>query len=195
MMNYIWAGMIILSLVFSLITGRGPELSRAVTEGADEAVGLLIGIVGIMCFWSGLMEIAKRSGMCDLLAKLFAPILKFLFPDIDSDSPSMKYMSLNISANLLGLGSAATPFGLKAMEELQKINPIHDRASDNMLLFVVMNTASLQLIPTTISAYRSNYGSTSPFDILPCVWVSSVCALGVGLVVAKVFSHSKSGER
>lgn len=188
MMNYIWAGMIILSLVFSLITGSGAELSQAVVEGADEAVGLLLGIVGIMCFWSGLMEIAKRSGICDLLAKFFSPVLRFLFPHIDSTSPAMKYISLNISANLLGLGNAATPFGLKAMEELQRINPIRDRASDSMLLFVVMNTASIQLIPTTISAYRANYGSVTPFDILPCVWISSVCALGVGIMVAKVLS-------
>lgn len=115
MMNYIWAGMIILSLVFSLITGSGAELSQAVVEGADEAVGLLLGIVGIMCFWSGLMEIAKRSGICDLLAKFFSPVLRFLFPHIDSTSPAMKYISLNISANLLGLGNAATPFGLKAV--------------------------------------------------------------------------------
>ncbi len=188
MMNYIWPAMMFISLVFAIFTGRVQELSTAVLEGAGDAVELLISILGIMCFWQGMMEIATRSGLTDLLAKFFSPVLRLLFRDVPKDSNAMRYISLNISANLLGLGNAATPFGLKAMEELQKVNPHKDTASDSMLLFVVMNTASLQLFPTTLAAYRSTYGSRNPFDILPCVWVASIAALTVGITIAKLFS-------
>ncbi len=186
-MNYIWSAMMFISLASAIITGRVQELSAAVLEGATDAVNLLISILGIMCFWQGMMEIANRAGLTDFLAKLFSPVLRLLFRDVPKDSPAMQYISLNISANLLGLGNAATPFGLKAMQELQKVNPHKDTASDSMLLFVVMNTASLQLFPTTLAAYRATYGSRNPFDILPCVWVASIAALTVGITVSKLF--------
>lgn len=187
MMNYIWAGMMVLSLVFALITGNTKALSDAVLSGADDAVQLLLGILGIMCFWSGLMEIAKRAGLTDLLARFFSPLLRPLFPDVPKDSEAMRYMSLNISANLLGLGNAATPFGIEAMKELQKLNPIRDRATDAQLMFVVLNTASLQLLPTTLCAYRASFGSEKPFEIIHCIWITSVIALTVGITVAKIF--------
>lgn len=186
MMNYIWAGMIFISLVVGVFTGNTKAVSEAVLSGATEAVELLIGILGIMCFWSGLMEIAKRAGLTDMLARVFSPILRPLFPSVPKDSEAMRYMSLNISANLLGLGNAATPFGLEAMKELQRLNPKRDRATDAQLLFVVLNTASLQLLPTTLCAYRSTYGSERPFEIIHCVWITSVAALVVGVSVAKV---------
>lgn len=191
MMNYIWAGLMSLSLVFAVATGRVEALSASVLEGATDAVDLLISILGIMCFWSGMMEIAKRAGLTDMLAKAFSPVLGLLFRDVPKESPAMRYISLNISANLLGLGNAATPFGLAAMKELNKLNPTQDRASDSMLLFVVMNTASIQLFPTTVAAYRGAYGSEDPFDILPCVWITSAVALGVGITVAKVLCGGK----
>lgn len=187
-MNYIWAGMMIISLLCALLTGRGEVLSAGLVEGAGESVELLLSILGIMCFWSGMMEIGRRSGLTDMLARLFSPILSLLFPKVPRDSTAMKYMSLNISANLLGLGSAATPFGLKAIKELHRLGGERDEATDSMLLFVVMNTASIQLFPTTLGAYRATYGSEAPFDILPSVWVSSLAALMVGVTVAKVFS-------
>ncbi len=195
MMNYIWAGMIFLSLVFSFITGSTKQVSDALLAGASDAVELLIGILGIMCFWSGLMEIAKRAKLTDMLAKLFSPVLSPLFPDVPKNSEAMRYISLNISANLLGLGNAATPFGLEAMKELQKINPIRDRASDSQLLFVVLNTASIQLLPTTLGAYRATYGSEKPFEIIHCVWITSVVALAVGIIVAKVFCSGGDKKR
>ena len=191
MMNYIWAGMIILSLVFSLFSGNVQTLSNALTQGANSAVEMTLGILGIMCFWSGIMEIGKRSGVTLALSKLLRPVLKVVFPDIDAESEAMSYISLNVSANLLGLGNAATPFGLKAMKELKKLSKDGDRATDSMLVFVVMNTASVQLLPTTIAAYRGQYGSENPFDILPCVWVTSLVALWVGIGVAKLFSDKK----
>ncbi len=191
MMNYIWAGMIFLSLLVGVLTGNTKEVSQALVSGAGDAVELLLGILGVMCFWSGLMEIAKRAKLTDLLARLFAPLLRPLFPQVRADSEAMRYISLNISANLLGLGNAATPFGLEAMKELQKINPIRDRASDSQLVFVVLNTASLQLLPATLCAYRATYGSEKPFEIIHCVWITSVVALTAGLVVAKALCIGK----
>ncbi len=161
-------------------------------EGATDAVNLLVSILGIMCFWQGMMEIANRSGITNLLSRLFSPLLRLLFRGLPKDSPAMHYISLNISANLLGLGNAATPFGLAAMKELQKLNTCKDTASDYMLIFVVMNTASLQLLPTTLAAYRKTYGSKSPLDILPCVWVASIAALVAGVTIAKLFAENRN---
>ena len=186
MMNYVWVGMIVLSVVVGICRGDYSALAGSVMNGAAQAVELLVSVLGIICFWSGIMEIAKESGLNDKLAKIFSPVLRLLFRNIPRDSEAMKYMSLNISANLLGLGNAATPFGIAAMQELKKLSDKGETASDSMVLFVVMNTASLQLIPTTLAAYRSTYGSKSPFDILPAVWVTSIMALAVGLTVAKL---------
>lgn len=191
MMNWIWAGMIVLSLIFSVVTGNTKAVSESLVSGAGEAVELLLSILGILCFWSGIMEIAKRAKITDTLAKVFAPLLSPLYSDVDKNSEAMHYISLNISANLLGLGNAATPFGLQAMKELQKFNPVRDRASDSQLIFVVMNTASLQLIPTTLCAYRASFGSEKPFEVIPCVWLCSAVALFVGITVAKVLCTDK----
>ncbi len=187
MMNYVWAGMIVLSCIVGVAGGDFQALSQSIMNGATQAVELLISILGLICFWSGIMEIAKESGLTDKLAKFFSPVLRLLFKDVDKDSDAMKYMSLNISANLLGVGNAATPFGIAAMKELKKLSDKGEVASNSMILFVVLNTASLQLIPTTLGAYRGSYGSENPFDILPAVWVTSLVALLVGITVAKVF--------
>ena len=194
-MNYIWAGMILISFVFSLFTGNISNLSEALTLGANQAVELILSIVGVMCFWSGMMEISNRSGLSERLSRLMSPVLSCLFRDVPKESDAMKYISLNISANILGLGNAATPFGLKAMKELHRLSGAGDTASDSMVLFVVLNTASLQLIPTTLGAYRASFGSKSPFDILLPVWVTSVSALVFGVGVAVTLSSlAKEGE-
>ena len=195
MMNYIWAGMIILSLLFAFVTGNTEEVSQSLISGAGEAVELLLSIIGVLCFWSGIMEIAKRARITDMLARVFAPVLSPLFPCVDKNSEAMHYISLNISANLLGLGNAATPFGIQAMKELQKLNPIRDRASDSQLVFVVMNTASIQLLPTTLCAYRASFGSESPFEIIPCVWLTSALALVTGVTIAKMFCSDERKKR
>ena len=174
--------------------GTATEVSKAVMSGADSAVELLLGVLGVMCFWSGMMEIGKRSGITSALSRMLRPVLRLLFPDVEASSEAMNCISLNVSANLLGLGNAATPFGLRAMSELKKCSTRGDTATDSMLLFVVMNTASIQLLPTTIGAYRANYGSSSPFDILPCVWLTSAAALAVGITVAKLFSDRKPSQ-
>lgn len=188
MMNYVWAIMIVLSFILAFVTGRTGELSSAVIDGATEAFELLISIAGILCFWSGMMEIAKRSGLTDILARIFSPVLRLLFRDVKKDSDALRFMSLNISANLLGLGNAATPFGIKAMHELKKTSEKDSAATDSMVLFVVLNTASLQLFPTTVAAYRARYGSKSAFEIMPAVWITSALALIVGITVAKTLS-------
>lgn len=187
MLNFIWAFMMIIAFVSAIFAGKMELLSDSVIKGAGAAVELLISVTGIICFWSGMMEIADRSGITRGIAKLFSPVLSKLFKRVPKESYAMRYISLNISANLLGLGNAATPFGLSAMKELKKINNNKNEASDDMLLFVVLNTASIQLIPTTLCAYRSNYGSTAPFEIIPAVWLTSVVALLVGITVAKLF--------
>lgn len=189
-MNYIWAFLMFIAFLWAIISGNMEALSASVMNGAASAVELLISIAGIICFWSGMMEIADKGGITTFLAKLFSPILTKLFKNVNKDSPAMRYISLNISANLLGLGNAATPFGLSAMKELKTLNHNKDTASDDMLLFVVLNTASLQLIPTTLCAYRANFGSNAPYEIMPAVWLTSIVALLAGVTVAKAFSKA-----
>lgn len=187
-MSYVFGIMIAASLVFSLLNGTGDSLSRGIMESADGAVTLLISITGMLCLWSGFMRIAKDCGLIDRIARLCAPILKRLYPDVDVDSDAFRYISMNISANMLGLGNAATPLGLNAMKELKKQHT-GDTASDSMLTFVVMNTASIQLLPTTVAAIRKSYGSQNPFDIIACVWITSALALTAGLCAAKLGSR------
>ncbi|MBE6824891.1 MAG: spore maturation protein A [Ruminococcaceae bacterium] len=187
MLSYIFVFMIVISVVCSVIFSSTQELSQSMLDGASEAVELLVMMSGMMCLWSGVMEVARKSRLTDKLAKLFSPLLKKLFPDVKKDSKAFQYICMNVSANLLGLSNAATPFGLSAMKELKK-DLLSDEASDSMVTFVVMNTASIQLLPTNVATMRSVLGSTSPFDIIFCVWVTSVIALTVGLTVSRLCS-------
>lgn len=187
MMNYIFAGIILISLVCAIITGKTENLSEAIVNGASESVKLLMTMAGMLTLWSGIMEIADKGGLTKLLCKILSPLLKLLFKNVEKDSKALKYISMNVSANLLGIGNAATPFGIQAVKELKRLNHDSDTASDDMVVFVVMNTASIQLIPTMVAALRQNYGSAHPFSILPCVWISSACALTTGLFIAKFF--------
>ena len=184
-MAYVFGLMLAASLIFSLISGDVGSLSEGLMSSASSAVELLISISGMLCMWSGFMRIAKDCGLIEKLSRLFAPLLRRLFPDVDESSDAFSYISMNISANLLGLGNAATPLGLNAMKELKKLSG-SDTASDSMLTFVVMNTASIQLLPTTVAALRRNYGSQHPFDILVCVWVTSALALTAGLLMTRL---------
>ncbi len=187
MLSYILSFMMVISVVSSVVCGKTEELAQAITGGASDTIELIISLSGIMCLWSGVMEVAKESGLTDKLASFFSPILHRLFPDVDKNSAAFSYISMNISANMLGLGNAATPLGLKAMSELRK-NSDSDVASDSMITFVVMNTASIGLLPTTVCAMRSAFSSKSPFDIIVCVWVTSIIALFFGLMSSKICS-------
>lgn len=192
LLNYIWAFMIFFSLICAAATGRMSQLSAAVLSGAASAVTLIIGMTGMMCAWTGLMKIADGGGVTAALAKILGPAVRRLFPSCKKNSPAVKAMCMNITANLLGLGNAATPLGLAAMKELKKKNPT-DTADNDMAMFVVINAASIQLIPTFTATLRSQYGSAAPFDILPAVWVTSGCALLVGITAAKLLEGARHG--
>lgn len=192
LLNYIWAFMIFFSIICAAATGRMAELSSAVLSGAANAVTLVIGMTGMMCAWTGLMKIADGGGITGALAKVLGPAVRRLFPSCKKGGPAVKAMCMNITANLLGLGNAATPLGLAAMKELKKKNPT-DTADNDMAMFVVLNASSIQLIPTFTATLRAQYGSAAPFDILPAVWVTSACALLVGVTAAKLMEGRRHG--
>lgn len=195
MLGYIWGFMLIMSFVCSAFTNRMSELTSAALSGATEAVELILSLLGAMAFWSGLMRIADRGGLTRLLSRLFSPLLRILFPEYKPKSPALKAICANMAANLLGLGNAATPFGIAAMKEMQKENKTPERANGSMAMFVVLNTASIQLIPTTIAAMRAAAGSESPFDITAAVWIVSVLSLLVGIIAVKCLEPAVGGKR
>ncbi len=188
MLNYIWSGIIIISVFCSIILGNGELLSKAMIDSGASAVSLLMTMAGILCLWSGIMKIASESGFTTLLAKIFSPLLRPLFPHLDTNSEAFRCITMNVTSNLLGLGSTATPFGLKAMKEMYILGGKNDTATNEMVVFVVMNTASLQLLPSTLGALRQSYGSNAPFEIIVPVWISSACALVVALMIACTFN-------
>ena len=190
MMNYIWAGIMLVSIVCALATGRSNEITAAMFSGAGDAVTLVIALAGAMCLWSGFMRIADKAGITKAIAKLFSPLLRLLFPGLPTQSRAAKAMSMNISANLLGMGNAATPFGITAMKELAAISETPGEADDRMITFVVMNTASLQLIPSTIAMIRATYGRAAPFDIMPAIWLTSVASLASGLAMTYILRQT-----
>ena len=190
MLDFIWFLMMAISFVFALFKGTGKVLASSLLNGVDSSVQLIISTSGMLCFWSGILAVAKSSSVNSFLGKILSPLLSRLFNSVDANSKAMELICLNISANLLGLGNAATPLGLNAMQELRKNNDNPLKATDDMILFVVLNTASLQIIPTTLITYRTAYNSSAPFEILPCIWLSSVAALAVGIIVAKILNIS-----
>ena len=187
MLNYIWSAIILISIVCAISTGNIQALSTSVLSGASDATNLIISMAGMMSLWTGLLKIADSGGLTSVLAKLFQPILKLIFKDLPENSPAMRAICMNITANLLGLGNAATPLGISAMKEMNKINKKSGIASNSMVTFVVMNTASIQLVPTMISILRQKYNSASPLDIVPAIWGASLVALIVGIILSKVF--------
>jgi len=177
----------IFSLVSAICTGRTAELAGSIAEGANASVELCISILGVIMLWCAVMEVMKASGLMNTVAKLLTPILGFLFPKAKKDPSVMQNISANVSANLLGLGNAATPAGIRAAEGLHALNG-GSVASDDMCMLVIINTASLQLIPTTIGAIRASCGAANPFDIIPAVWFASICSLAAGIFAAKLLS-------
>ena len=186
-MSRIWAGMVVVSLVCALVTGRGSEVASAAMEGASAGVELCLGMAGALCLWMGVMEVLRRAGAMGWLSRLLRPVLGRLYPDFARDSGVMDAISANVSANLLGLGNAATPLGLDAARRMSRRSP--GVASDALCMLVVCNTASIQLIPTTVAAVRAGAGSTAPFDILPAVWLASALSVTVGILAARLFAR------
>ena len=185
-MTVIWTGMTALSLVCALILGNQSQLAPAAMEGAAQAIQLGISMAGALCLWMGVMEVMDRAGLAGKLAKLFQPLLGRLYPDFAGDKGIMDTIAANVSANLLGLGNAATPLGLEAARRMSRRSP--GIASDSLCMLVVCNTASIQLIPTTVAAVRMAAGCETPLDILPAVWVTSLLSVTVGITAAKIFS-------
>jgi len=181
-MGFIWLGIAAFSLLFAAANGSIDQVSNAVFEGAQAAVELCISIAGPLCLWSALMEVMNESGLSLLLSRLLSPFLRFIFPHSFADRECAEALSSNFSANLLGLGNAATPAGLRAAKRMASLPGCENELSR----LVVMNSASLQLIPATVAAIRGSLGSAESFDILPCVWLTSVCALAVGLISARI---------
>ena len=194
-MNYLWAGMILVGVVYAAFTGRLPDVTTAALDSAKEAVTLCITMLGVMSFWMGLMKIAEQAGAISAFTKSLRPTLRFLFPNLPKEHVVNAYLATNMVANIFGLGWAATPAGLKAMEELQKINEENclrygeneyrgrDIATKEMCDFLIINISSLQLVPINIIAYRAQYGSATPTDIMG----PAIAATTVGTVVAVIF--------
>ncbi|MCH5200821.1 MAG: hypothetical protein J1F60_07650 [Oscillospiraceae bacterium] len=195
-MKWIFSGLILLSVVIGFARGDASSVSNAAVSACSEAVALCITLCGMICLWSGIMRVAQSSGLTEIVAKALSPVLRLLFKGISPKGEAMQYIILNITANLLGLGNASTPFGIAAMKALEKEEKSGEKATDNMIVFVVLNTASLQLIPTTVAALRLQHGSAAPMEILPAVWAVSVINAVLTVSAAKVMgalSRRRSG--
>lgn len=187
MMSLLWTGMVAVAILCGLATGRGPEVASAAMEGARAAVDLCVSIAGMLCLWSGVMEVMRRSGLSEQLSRLLRPVLGRLFPEAAGDRRIMDALAANVSANLLGLGNAATPLGIEAARGLAKRSP--GTANDALCMLIVCNTASIQLIPTTVAAVRASAGSAAPFDILPAVWLASALSVCTGILACKLLAR------
>ena len=185
-MTWVWSGMVILSLLFGLATGRLNAVAEAALEGAGSAIQLSLSMAGVLCLWSGVMEVMNVCGLSRGLARAFRPLLRQLLPEASRDEETLAAVSANVSANLLGLGNAATPLGIRAARRMAR--GCGGVASDELCLLVVLHTASIQLLPTTIASVRAAAGCRTPFDILPAVWFSSVLSVTVGLLTARLLS-------
>lgn len=187
-LGWFWAGAVLCGSLFAVWTGSGAETAAALTEGAVKAVELCVAMAGPLALWAGLGTLMDRVGLTMLLAKVLSPVLGRLFPGSRSDPELAGYLSANVTANLLGLGNAATPMGIRAAGRLRDPRD-PSLATDELCRLVVMNTASIQLLPTTVAAVRQSAGCASPFDILPCVWVSSALSVSAGLLAAKLLGR------
>ena len=203
MLNYLWAGMILVGIIFAAFTGRMPDITNAALDSSKEAITLCITMMGVMSFWVGLMEIAAKAGIITSASRKIRPLIRFLFPELTEDHPAQEHITTNIIANVLGLGGAATPAGLRAMEELGKLEedrrkgrlpgPVRKRgiASNEMCTFLIINISSLQLIPVNVIAYRSQYGSVNPAAIVG----PGIAATAVSTIVAVIYCKMMDGKR
>ena len=198
MLNYLWAGMILTGIIYAVVTGRIPEVTNAAIDSSREAVTLCITMMGVISLWSGLMEIASKAGVIESVSGKLRPVLKFLYPDLPAGHPAQKSIATNMIANFLGLGWAATPAGLKAMEELRELEddrrtgrtagPVRKKgiAGNEMCTFLIINISSLQLIPVNIIAFRSQYGSVNPAAIVGAGIVATAISTGTAVIFCKI---------
>lgn len=189
MLNYLWGFMIIIGIVYGTLTGRIDEITNAALESSKEAVTLCITMMGVMSFWVGLMKIAEKGGLIQSMTRKLSPVIRFLFPNLPKNHEANEHIATNMIANILGLGWAATPAGLRAMESLSKLNKDSKIASKEMCTFLIVNISSLQLIPVNIIAYRSQYGSVNPAIIVgPAILATTISTLA-GIIFAKVMDR------
>ena len=188
-MSVIWTVMVGASVLCALALGNGEAVAAAALEGAAAGVELCISMTGVMCLWLGVMEIMRRSGMAAGLSRALRPSLRRLYPDFARDDRVMDAVSANVSANLLGLGNAATPLGLEAARRMNERSGMQGTACDGLCMLVVCNTASIELIPTTVASLRAAAGCAAPFDILPAVWLASIVSVTAGVGAAKLLSR------
>lgn len=192
MLNVLWAGMILIGIIFAAFTGKIPEITDAALDSSKEAVTLCISMIGVMAFWMGLMEIASKAGMIEKGAKMLKPFVRFIFPEVPEGHKAGEHITTNIIANFLGLGWAATPAGLKAMEELGKLNHGSTSASNAMCNFLILNISSLQLIPVNVIAFRSQYGSVEPTAIVGAGIVATAISTVTAIIFCKMMDRKKT---
>lgn len=193
MLNLLWPIFLIVSIIYAIGTGNAEQLNSGIFDSVKEAVDLSITFLGTMCLWNGVMKIVQETTLMDKLVKFIQPLMCFLFPKLKENKKAYQEISLNMVANIMGLGNAATPLGIKAMITMQKDNPQKDTLTDSMIMFILVNTASLQLIPTNVIAIRMSLGSENPADIIVPVWIATVAAAFAGIMVTK-FAIYKWGE-
>lgn len=186
MLNKIWPFFIIISFVFAIVTGNIENFNNSIFSSCTQAVELTIKLFGTMCLWNGLMKIVQESSLIKKLSNMIGPLMKILFPKMKKEDKEYKEITINIIANLLGIGNAATPLGIKAMQTMQEKNPDKERITDSMAMFIVLNTASLQLIPSTVIAVRASLGSTNATQIILPVWIATITADIAGIIASKI---------
>lgn len=186
MVNYIWAFFIIVGILYSFLVGNTDIINTEIISSASSSINMILTILPIMCLWLGLMNIAKESGMLDIMSKKISPVIKILFPEIPKNHEVLGLISSNIIMNMLGLGNAATPFGLKAMKSMQSLNKNKDAASRSMITFLVINTASVTIIPTTVISFRLINGASNPADIVLASIITTVLSCLFGLVLDRI---------
>lgn len=186
MLNILWPIFLVVSFVYAILLGRVSEINNSIFESTKSAVELGISMLGTICLWNGLMEIASKTNIVKHLTKILNPLMKKLFPDIKKEDKVYEEITMNIIANIMGLGNAATPLGLKALKSMQTKNKEKDRLSNSMALFIVLNTASIQIIPTTVIAIRNSLGSKNPVGMIIPVWIATICAACAGITASKI---------
>jgi len=194
MVNIIWAFMAIIGIVYAMLNGTMSQVNKALFQGANEAVTLTIGLISVLVFWLGIMRIAEKAGILQFFSALFKPIIYKLFPEIPRDNPAIGYILSNITANMFGLGNAATPMGLKAMEEMKKINN-SSIASRSMITFLALNTSGLTLIPTTVIAIRMQYKSVAPTEIVGTTIITTVITTMSAIILDRIFYNLDKNKR
>lgn len=196
MLNLVWSIFIIISFSYAIFSGNLQNLNSSIFDSVESAVNLSITMLGTMCLWSGIINVATNTNIIKVMSKLLRPIIRFLFPEIKENQKAQNEISMNMIANILGLGNAATPLGLRAMETLQKENKNKQELSNSMIMLIVINTASIQIIPTTIIAIRSSLGAENPTSIIVPVWIATICAAIVGVTVTKLLiKHANKREK